>query len=423
MNGVSESRFNGIIELGDHLVLLYESESNITETVVSYITNSLKNNHKFIYISGDTDTLMIINSLKQLNLYNSFVESNQLLFLDKKDAYSKSGKFNPDKMKDLLIELAIDAQKEGYEGLAISGELSWVLDYDEGFDLINEYEWKINSEVFGRYPVTALCRYNMDKFTDEMIINVIQLHPFLIINNKVYENPFYIPAIAYETNDIAKYQVKTWLENIVNFSSTKSEFNERLQEKEDAYEYIKNELVNEIIYSMIGLLELHNEYTSSHSENVAKLARKLAQAMGFSREKETIVYYTALIHDIGKIKVPAEYLDKTTSLTFEEYNLIKKHPEWGAQALNHSGNLDEVAKYILHHHEFYDGNGYPDQISKEEIPLVSRMISVCDAYDAMTNDRPYRNAYTKGYAIQELMRCKGKQFDPNIVDIFIDNVL
>ena len=417
------TRFNGVIKLGDHLVVLYKSESNISETVVSYISNSLSNNQKCIYINGDTDTELIIESLKTLNLYYPFVETNQLMFLDKKDAYSKGGKFNPTKMKDLLIELSKEAINDGFTGLAISGEISWVLEYDDGFDLINEYEWKLNSEVFGKFPVSALCRYNMDKFTDEMIINVIQLHPFLIIDNIVHENPFFIPPIAYETNDIPKYQVKVWLENIVKFSNTKSEFNERLRDKDDAYEYLKNELVNEIIYSMIGLLELHNEYTRSHSENVAKLARELAKALDFTREMETVVYYTALIHDIGKIKIPVEYLDKPSSLTDEEYSLIQKHPVWGAQALSHSGNLDDIANYILHHHEHCDGTGYPNKISKDDIPLISRMISVCDAYDAMTSNRPYISAYTKEYAVEELIQCSGSQFDPEIVDIFIRKVI
>ena len=225
-------KFDEIIKLGDHLVILYDSETNITDTVVAYISNSLLNNHKFIYITGDTDVKLIRNSLKNIGLYESYLNSRQLVFLDKDDAYSKDGKFNPERMKELLKTLTDDAQKEGFNGLAISGEISWVLEYDNGFDLINEYEWKINSEVFGVFPVTALCRYNTDKFTDEMIINVIQLHPYLILNNKVYENPFYIPAIAYETNDIPKYQVKTWLENIVKFSNTKSDFNIRLKEKE-----------------------------------------------------------------------------------------------------------------------------------------------------------------------------------------------
>lgn len=232
MSRKMKTRFNGVIELGDHLVVLYNNESDITETIVSYISNSLNKNVKTIYINGDTDTNLIIESLKEIGMYKYYIENNQLEFFERKDAYSKDGIFNPEKMKNLLIELAIKAQKDGYNGLAISGEISWVLEYENGFDLINEYEWKINSEVFDNHPVTALCRYNMDKFSNEMIINVIQLHPLLIIENKVYENPFYIPAIAYENNNVPEYQVKTWLTNIVKFSNTQSEFNERLNAKD-----------------------------------------------------------------------------------------------------------------------------------------------------------------------------------------------
>ncbi|MBI9008997.1 MAG: MEDS domain-containing protein [Tenericutes bacterium] len=423
MKDVYESEFSGIINLGDHLVVLYRDSNEITETVISYISNCLKNNIKFMYINGGTDANTIIESLKFNGLYYDYIESKQLLFLEKEDAYSKGGKFHPDKMKNLLIQLSKEAKEEGYDGLGISGEISWVLDYTDGFDLIYEYEWKLNSEVFDNYPVTALCRYNMDKFTDDMIINIIQLHPYLIIKNVVHENPFFIPAVAYEENKISKYQVQTMLENIVSFTNTKSDFNKKIVEKEKEYEILENELITDIIYSMIGLLELHNKYTTNHSENVALTSRRLAENLGLSKKVQSIVFFSALIHDIGKIKVPTETLDKPDKLTNEEYDIIKKHPEWGAKALRNSGKLKEISDYVLHHHERIDGKGYPDGLKGEEIPLISRIIAICDAYDAMTSERPYREAYSKDYAIKELTKCKNTQFNSQLVDVFVNKVI
>lgn len=319
-------KFDGIIKLGDHLVLLYDGKSEITDTVVAYISNSLLNNHKFIYITGDTDVKTIQEKLKERELFNSYIDSRQLVFLDQNDAYSKEGKFNPERMKELLKILAIEAQKDGFEGLAISGEISWVLEYDKGFDLINEYEWKINSEVFGVFPVTALCRYNMDKFTDEMIINVIQLHPFLILNNKVYENPFYIPAIAYETNSIPKYQVKTWLENIVKFSSAKSEFNRRLKEKDLKVYEMKNLLeISLDSAENVIMISLDREYkymyfNKAHSESM-KNAYNTKVELG-----ECIFDYMTSEEDIKKIKTNYDIaLSGKHHTSLEVYGDIEKN--------------------------------------------------------------------------------------------------
>lgn len=422
MNSASKSKFQGIVKNGDHLVLLYKTESDITLTVTSYISNCLVNNIRCIYIKGDTDTSLIIKALDQIDLYQPYIDSGQLVFISKEDAYSKHGKFNPDSMIEMLKKFSKEAISDGFDGIGISGEISWVLEYDQGFGLINEYEWKLNDKIFGEFPVSALCRYNMDKFTDEMIINVIQLHPYLVIGNEVHENPFYIPPIAFKENKLAKYQVLTWLENIVNFTNTKSDYARRIEQNEEAFNSLKSELTDEIINTMVNLLELHDIYTTTHSHNVANLSRNLAKTLNLSRELITIVYYTALVHDIGKIRVPSEILNKPTQLNEAEYNVIQKHPEWGAKALNTSKKLSEIARYVLHHHERYDGLGYPKNIKGEDIPLVSRILTICDAYDAMTNDRPYRKAYTKAYAIKEIKSCAGTQFDPDLVEVFIKEI-
>jgi HD-GYP domain-containing protein (c-di-GMP phosphodiesterase class II) len=423
MHSVSKSPFQNIVNTGDHLVLLYDNASNITSTVVSYISNCLTNNQQCIYITGDSNTTLIINRLKQLDLFDRFVNTKQLVFLTADNTYSKNGQFNPEKMKDLLISYAKSAKDQGYDGLGISGEISSVLHFDKGFELINEYEWLINEHVFGKHPVSALCRYNMDKFNDDMIINIIQLHPYLIIDNQVHENPFYIPPVAYKENDIPKYQVETWLKNIVNFTNTKSSFHMRLESQRENFKMMKNELTDDIINAIVGMLELHNEYTKNHSVNVAKMAKKLAHEIGLSKELQTITYYTALIHDIGKIKVPNTILNKPGELTPEEYEIVKMHPEWGQQALSQTNNLDLIGQYIKHHHERYDGSGYPDKLKGDQIPLISRILSICDAYDAMIHERPYRKAFSHDYAVDELKKHANSQFDPQLIQPFIEKVL
>ena len=129
-----------------------------------------------------------------------------------------------------------------------------------------------------------------------------------------------------------------------------------------------------------------------------------------------------LLHDIGKIAIDDHILNKPDRLDEEEYTEIKKHPEIGYRILSSVNELSEMAEYVLCHHEAYDGKGYPRGLKGEEIPYLSRIIAVTDAYDAMTRDRSYRKAMTQKEAGEELNRCAGTQFDPHIVEVFLKNM-
>ena len=131
----------------------------------------------------------------------------------------------------LLKTLTKDAIKEGYSALSITGEISWVLDYEDGFERIMEYEYLLNKEIFGVYPVSAICRYNINKFSSKMIKNIIEVHPIVIWNNQVHENPFYFDVVNTKDVDIEKYQVEEMLKAIMEFSHVKSRFQEELKYK------------------------------------------------------------------------------------------------------------------------------------------------------------------------------------------------
>jgi HD-GYP domain-containing protein (c-di-GMP phosphodiesterase class II) len=128
-------------------------------------------------------------------------------------------------------------------------------------------------------------------------------------------------------------------------------------------------------------------------------------------------------HDIGKIMVPPELLSKPGKLTAEEFDLVKRHPETGYQILKSVDEYVTLAKYLLYHHERWDGSGYPEGLQGKAIPLQSRIIAVADAYEAMTANRPYQTTRTGEEAKAELRKCAGTQFDPEIVDVFIREVL
>jgi len=160
-----------------------------------------------------------------------------------------------------------------------------------------------------------------------------------------------------------------------------------------------------------------------HTERVSQYCVAIAREMGFSEVEIERIKTAAVLHDIGKIMVPPELLNKPGRLTQDEFDIIKKHPETGYQILKSVDEYASFASDVLYHHERMDGKGYPEGLTGEEIPLGARIISVADAYEAMTASRPYQEARSKESAIEELLKCSGTQFDPEIVKVFVERVL
>lgn len=179
----------------------------------------------------------------------------------------------------------------------------------------------------------------------------------------------------------------------------------------------------DVIRVLIKAIETRDPYTSGHSIRVSTMAQLIAVDMGLSRANVRLVYKAALLHDIGKIDpVFQEVLQKPYSLTPEERALIETHAEKGATTLRALKSVEpEVVQAVLHHHERYDGKGYPHGISGDQIPVAARIIMLCDSVDAMLSDRPYRKALTVEAVHDELERCSGTQFDPDIVRTVLSN--
>mgnify|MGYP006273050189 FL=1 len=188
--------------------------------------------------------------------------------------------------------------------------------------------------------------------------------------------------------------------------------------KIEEYNSLYNDFTKRLITSIVGLLEVYDEYTSGHSENVAQIAVEIAKELDLSESKKNLVYWSGMVHDIGKLLIPLEILNKPDKLNEEEYKVIKKHPKWGYEALQKSSL--NIGEYIRHHHENWDGTGYPDGLKGEEIPLVSQILSVADAWDAMTSTRAYRSSLSEEKALREIKDNKGSQFSPQIVEAFLN---
>ncbi len=149
----------------------------------------------------------------------------------------------------------------------------------------------------------------------------------------------------------------------------------------------------------------------------------IAQKLDLQEEEKELLKYAAMLHDIGKIGVRGIVLNNPNGLTGEEYDEIKKHPLVGESIIKPIELLQPIRPLIRHHHEWYNGKGYPDGLSGENIPLGARILAVADAYDAMKSDRPYRKALTEETVIRELKRGSGTPFDPEIVEIFLETLI
>ncbi len=185
------------------------------------------------------------------------------------------------------------------------------------------------------------------------------------------------------------------------------------------YDYLQGKFTRELISSIIKILEMYDIYTKGHSENVANVSLLLAEELNLSEEEVLDAYWAGLVHDIGKLLVPVEILNKKGSLNDVEYELVKNHPVWGSKALSDSETLEHISEYVLYHHERWDGGGYPNGIERGEIPIISQIISVADAWDAMTSNRAYRDSLSKEEAFNEIEKNRGTQFSPQVVDVFI----
>src|SRR5437660_14004 len=174
----------------------------------------------------------------------------------------------------------------------------------------------------------------------------------------------------------------------------------------------------EAIESLNATVDAKDPYTAGHSARVQRVALAVAEELGIARQKLDAVRFGGLFHDIGKIGVPDSILTKPGRLDEEEFALIQRHPADGAEIVSHFSRLHQAVPLIRHHHERWDGKGYPDRLAGEQIPLEACVVGLADAWDAMTTDRPYRGALTLEEAAAEVRNCRGTQFAPSVVDAF-----
>ncbi|MBM4147146.1 MAG: HD domain-containing protein [Nitrospira sp.] len=221
---------------------------------------------------------------------------------------------------------------------------------------------------------------------------------------------------------------KAFVVSLVDITKTKEDEHKLVESKDAFFNMLKEldvsykglkDLHESLIHSFVNAIDAKSPWTKGHSERVTSYSVAIAMELGFPERDIEILRIAALLHDIGKIGTYDQILDKQGKLTDEEFALIRMHPVRGEEILKPISQFTNLLPIIRHHHERLDGKGYPDRLKYDEIPFLAKIISIADSYDSMTSDRPYRSAPPREYAISELKKCSGTQFEPQAVQAFL----
>jgi len=199
---------------------------------------------------------------------------------------------------------------------------------------------------------------------------------------------------------------------VARIGREREEKNDKVLELKNAYQGTS--------YLLGDMIEADDAYTGSHSREVVELVLAVSERLSLSPDEQRMAEFTALLHDVGKLRIPSTVINKPGPLDDEERALMNTHTVLGHEILERAGGLlGDVGPLVRSCHEHWDGNGYPDGLAAEEIPLVARIVCACDAWNAMTTDRSYRRALSLEEAAAELRKCSGTQFDPAVVDALV----
>ena len=182
------------------------------------------------------------------------------------------------------------------------------------------------------------------------------------------------------------------------------------------------DIIIQVVGALAAAIDAKDNYTKGHSARVAEYAKMIAARSGYSKEEQDEIYLMGLLHDVGKIGIPDQVINKPTGLTDDEYELIKRHPVIGSEILASIKDSPKLATGAKWHHEWYDGSGYPDGLKGEEIPECARIIAVADSYDTMSSRRSYRDVLPQDTIRQEFEKGRNIQFDPRFVDVMLQMI-
>ena len=273
----------------------------------------------------------------------------------------------------------------------------------------------LKRSMFNRRQIVCTCIFYVLFFLS--FILQITLFPLILLTDLGCAIGALLVFFSIETPDYVKlmYTLNELNELKASLEIQVKNRTQELDAEKESYET----LTLETLSSLAHVIDAKDHYTNGHSFRVAAYARGMAQLLGFSPSEQEQLYFAGLIHDVGKIGISEHILSKPGALTEEEYSTIKAHSALGGDILKGIKQYEIFEQVARSHHERFDGKGYPDKLIGEEIPYSARIVAICDSFDAMTSDRSYRKALTDEYALSELTKGKGTQFDPELVDVFL----
>lgn len=254
-----------------------------------------------------------------------------------------------------------------------------------------------------------------------------------VINGDVrqmgFEGSLYEPSIKRIYDGKTVIAIVITLTNITSqfeYKALQDSYREELEvevEKQTRYAQERHKKVEQMSFQLVQTLanaiDAKDNYTNGHSSRVAEYSVRMARAMKWNKEDVDVLRYEGLLHDIGKIGISDAILNKAARLSEDEFDILKDHVTIGGDIMHDATTLPGADNVILHHHERYDGTGYPDGLRGEQIPLDARIIAIADTYDAMSSNRIYRKALPKDVIRVELLKGSGRQFDPNLLEVFV----
>ncbi len=288
-------------------------------------------------------------------------------------------------------------------------------------DILQETPYDITAYGNGNEGYTAIDNQGWDLIILDIMLPGKDGYELLGFSKKIHK---FTPVIMFTALKDRNKKIKAYNMGVNDFISKpveKWEFLARVRSLLALREsYQKLEETKNIVKSLAHAVEAKDPYTSGHSDRVGKYCKKIALKVGFSEEKAEDLYWAGLLHDIGKIAVPLDILTKPGKLTEEEYKRVKEHPKVSHKICKDLRTLQKVLPAVKYHHERWDGKGYPSGLAGKEIPVEARIMSVADAFDAMTSDRSYRKALSRQKALRILKEEKNKQFQGTIVDTLLE---
>ena len=315
-----------------------------------------------------------------------------------------------DDEEGILESLSIFLKKSGYEITGVTNPV-------EAIELVKNEHFDLMILDFMMYPLHGdQVVEEIRKFNKELYILLLTGHKDLAPPLETIKR---LEIQGYCEKSDKFDQLILLIESGIKSIEQMKEIKKINEQLKDAQEELEKAYL-ESIQALRFTVEAKDRYTRGHSDRVSEFSVLIGEKMGLPEETIHTLRLGGLFHDIGKIGVPDEILLKSTQLSDEEYSQIKNHPSIGVHILSNATIFKDIIPIVLHHHERYDGRGYPSQIKGEEIPLIARIVAIADTFDAMTSKRPYRNALPLDVVKEEFKKMKGSQFDPQIVDVFLE---